>query len=139
MPRWTGWLLTFTPVVFAWVFFRATSFSRAWEILHGMFGINGAVLPPHYMPLALGKHFLSFLGVDFSYPPFWALVGGKKEILALFFCFFIVLALSNSYEWCRGHLQKTHFSLRWAMAIGGILALSICFLSRISEFLYFQF
>jgi hypothetical protein len=94
---------------------------------------------PHYMPLALGKHFLSFLGVDFSYPPFWALVGGKKEILALFFCFFIVLALSNSYEWCRGHLQKTHFSLRWAMAIGGILALSICFLSRISEFLYFQF
>ncbi len=134
-----GWTITFPSVVIAWVFFRASSFSRAWEILQGMFGINGAVLPPHYMPLALGKRLLSLLGIEFSYPPFWALVGGKKEILIIFICFLIILTLPNSYEWCRGYFQRKHFPLRWGIVIGGILALSICFLSRVSEFLYFQF
>ncbi|RAU23581.1 membrane-bound O-acyltransferase family protein [Paramagnetospirillum kuznetsovii] len=39
--RWAGRVLTLAAVVVAWVFFRADSFGRAWEILGGMAGANG--------------------------------------------------------------------------------------------------
>ncbi len=134
-----GWLITFPSVVIAWVFFRATTFSRAWEILEGMFGLNGAVLPPHYMPLAVGQRFLEALGVEFVHSPSWGMIGGKKEILLIAVCTMIVLILPNSYEWCKARFRQRRFSTCWAIAIGGVLAVSICFLDRISEFLYFQF
>lgn len=134
-----GWLITFPSVVIAWVFFRATTFNRAWEILGGMFGLNGAVLPPHYMPLAVGRRFLEALGVEFVHSPSWGLIGGKKEILLIAICIVMVLVLPNSYEWCKARFRQRRFSTCWAVAIGGVLAVSICFLDRISEFLYFQF
>jgi alginate O-acetyltransferase complex protein AlgI len=41
LERGVGWLLTFLAVCFAWVFFRADSFSDATQILRGMAGLNG--------------------------------------------------------------------------------------------------
>jgi hypothetical protein len=41
LPRLAGWALTFGVTVFGYVFFRSTSFTRAWEILRGMLGFNG--------------------------------------------------------------------------------------------------
>ena len=137
MPRWAGWLLTFTPVVFAWVFFRATSFSRAWEILKGMFGLHGFVLPPQYMPIVAIKEIMAKTGVIFSSVPDWTLIGGKREILLLGLCLIMCLFLPNSYEWATVKLRKPAFST--ALFIGGCFALSVFFLNRISEFLYFQF
>jgi alginate O-acetyltransferase complex protein AlgI len=49
-------LLTYTLVNITWVFFRANSFERAWTILQGMFGLNGAaepVLPTYFVVSAL--------------------------------------------------------------------------------------
>lgn len=35
------WLITYIAVCFAWVFFRAESFGRAWEICRSMMGLSG--------------------------------------------------------------------------------------------------
>ena len=43
-------LLTYTLVNITWVFFRAKSFGRAWQVLRGMFGQNadsGPILPTY--------------------------------------------------------------------------------------------
>lgn len=97
------------------------------------------MLPPNYMPLALGRRLLDALGVQISYPTTWAIAGGRNEIFLIGLALLLVLIAPNSYEWAQSRFQKERFTARWAVAIGGILAISLCFLNRISEFLYFQF
>jgi len=41
LPVWLAWLLTFTFVNVAWVFFRAASVADAWTLLEGMAGSRG--------------------------------------------------------------------------------------------------
>lgn len=133
------WMFTFGSVAFAWVFFRAASFSRAREILYGMCGGNGALLPPNWVPFSWLQNLLTFFGVHLSVSPQWALTGGKNQILLLALCTLAVVSFPNSYEWTCSHLQNKRPSAWWAVGIGSVLALGICFLNRISEFLYFQF
>ena len=133
------WMFTFGSVAFAWVFFRAASFSRAREILYGMCGGNGALLPPNWVPFSWLQNLLTFFGVHLSVSPHWALTGGKNQILLLALCTLAVVSFPNSYEWTCSHLQNKRPSAWWAVGIGSVLALGICFLNRISEFLYFQF
>lgn len=45
LPVFVSWLLTFTFVNAAWVFFRADSWADAIKVLKGMVGLNGIVLP----------------------------------------------------------------------------------------------
>src|SRR3990167_9071256 len=40
-----AWLMTFVAIVFSWVYFRAPNVERAHEIISGMIGLNGAILP----------------------------------------------------------------------------------------------
>lgn len=77
--------------------------------------------------------------MEFVNSPSWGLIGVKREILLIAVCIVMVLVLPNSYEWCKARFRQRRFSTCWAVAIGGVLAVSICFLDRISEFLYFQF
>ncbi len=138
--RFCSWLLTFPAIVIAWVFFRATTFSRAWDILQGMFGMNGVVLPPNYMPFAVGRKVLGWLGVQFFTDIAWTMPAGRYEILSLIFCLVMVLISLNSYHWVlASSKRKGSFSTRWGIGMGILLGISLCFLNRISEFLYFQF
>lgn len=41
LPTLACWALTFLTVVVGWVFFRAATFTRAWELLRGMVGLGG--------------------------------------------------------------------------------------------------
>jgi len=105
-----------------------------------MFGRNGALLPPNWVPFSWLQNLLTFFGVQISFSPQWALTGGKNQILLLALCTLAVVSLPNSYEWTCSHLQQNKRpSAWWAIGIGSVLGLSICFLNRISEFLYFQF
>ena len=57
-------LATFLAVVVAWTFFRAETWERAFSILAGMVGLNGAVLPRHTLESLGGAGtLLSDLGV----------------------------------------------------------------------------
>ena len=43
--RWLGRLVTFNVVCFAWIFFRADSFARAWQIIRRLFDAWGEPSP----------------------------------------------------------------------------------------------
>ena len=133
------WLITFLSVVFAWVFFRSTSFSRSWEILSGMVGLNGTILPPHWAPFPWLRDSLLSMGVKIEWPNTWALVAGKWQVLLLVACTLVAVFLPNSFEWTHSRFRRNKLTLAHVAFIGLILAMSVCSLDRISEFLYFQF
>lgn len=136
LPNILSWLITFVSVVIAWVFFRAESFERAWSIIKGMCGVNGVVLPGKVVSFAQNLGIDSFIRVtDFSRP----LCNGSFPIhimtmllLLLFSVFF-----KNSKEWT----EKKFYSptLKTAVLIGLFFAVAVGYLTRVSEFLYFQF
>ncbi|MCB1788669.1 MAG: MBOAT family protein [Gammaproteobacteria bacterium] len=155
-----AWGVTFVAVVVGWVFFRATSFDAAAEMLYGMAGINGIALPNAIaVRLGAGWQWLADLGVttylgggsQFLYTWMW--------ILALFP---VALAMPNTQQVMRSvepainlHTMKHDHALRplsglfdricwqptrtWAWIVGLAAALGVLAMTRISEFLYFQF
>jgi alginate O-acetyltransferase complex protein AlgI len=133
------WLVTFSSVAFAWVFFRAPSFSRAWEILTGLTGSNGVVFRPNWVPFLKLKTLFLTLGAKIEAPADWAMPGGRYQIMLLTACLLGSVILPNSYEWALRNFRQERFSIFKAVGVGTLLAVSICFLDRISEFLYFQF
>ncbi|MEK0449213.1 MAG: hypothetical protein RL088_1481, partial [Verrucomicrobiota bacterium] len=113
--------LTFACVIIGWVFFRASSVDAALNLLKGMSG--------------------GFVASDFSEylrPSVWiaALLG-------------IVWLAPNSQELMARHEPALHDvqprrlswqpSAIWALGLAALFALTVLHLSRVSEFIYFQF
>jgi D-alanyl-lipoteichoic acid acyltransferase DltB (MBOAT superfamily) len=129
--RAAGVLATFVAVTLAWVLFRAESFDAALAIYRGMFGLSGDVV---LQGLAGGVPGLTELA--------WLIAGGL-------ICFFA----PNAYQFMAGHQPalippnidldpgrlRWHPGTAWALAFAALLAWSVLSLSRVSEFLYFQF
>jgi alginate O-acetyltransferase complex protein AlgI len=148
--RLTAWTLTMLAVVVGWVFFRAPTLEVAMRMIAGMAGLNGVALP-QALEMRLGglATSLESLGVTFSMGGGATFISSWIWIVALFgvACF-----LPNSQEimgrfkpvidatpdqLARRLLWKPNAG--WAfgaaiVAVGGVLALT-----RVSEFLYFQF
>jgi hypothetical protein len=145
-----SYTLTFLCVTVAWVFFRADSFSSAMQIIMGMSGTNGIVLLPDYSEIARQ---LSNLGlpirtafdadtiIDFS---------AAKWIFSLLL---VAWVMPNTQEIIRNFkpaldidLSRMKVSricwqpnLKWMFFTSAIFVYSVVNLTRISEFLYFQF
>jgi len=138
-----GGFLTFLAVVVGWVFFRATNFSAALNMLKAMSGFYGIGMPTSL------RHILRGTGPD---------SGSVDNSLGLIVaCFLLLIAwlAPNTQEltgyvgpdgaYGHGKTPSTTSaiywepSLRWGFALGILLALGIMSLSHISEFLYFQF
>ena len=147
--------LTFLAVVVAWVFFRASSFAAALDILHGMAGRHGAALPeglafavrPAIKQLAaLGIGFDSNSGTEFVATWIWIaaclaiimLLPNTQEFLSRFNPVLMTerapILHSGSWVFLRWWLSGT-----WAVAIGAIAFLGIISITRVSPFLYWQF
>ena len=130
--RGLAWLVTFTAVVVAWVFFRATDLSAALSMLRSMAGVHGAVLPdqiigfvPPLAHLAQGVGKVPYLA-DGS-------VMGCVE-MALMLAIGLVLALAAPT------LPSLRNRWRYALVVPcGALALQRVIYGHSSEFLYFQF
>ena len=111
-------ILTFIAIVSAWVFFRATSLEQAAHILGSMFG---------FVP---SNHFYA---------------GSEKAILYIIMGYAACMTLPSSMAYFRMAEQEGPIKLRFrphlksAIAISVIFCLSLMMLSRVSEFLYFQF
>ena len=145
-----AWAITFLAVVIGWVFFRAPSLDAATNILQGMAGLNGAVLPAAVVRVlpALAAP-LQAIGVELGLSGGHAFVQSYSWILA---CAAIAFLLPNTQQVMvqfqfapgigSGASQRRILwqpNLVWAtvvalIAMGGILSLS-----RVSEFLYYQF
>ncbi len=139
-----SWILTMLSIMIAWVFFRAESFSGAINILTGMFGANGFILPEYYqikLPTLVAS-LVTLLGVSFGYVSY---IINKYDFIMLIVLIFSVLKLPNSQEIVFGEVSyqgiifKWKPNLLWALFTVLITVFSIMSLNRVSEFLYFQF
>ncbi len=151
--RLAAMLLTFLAVVVGWVFFRAENFSAALGMLEAMAGFNGAVVP-HTWPRLCGACLWVAqhkLGIDIAVGPtasgfdplgdslYWIagllavawLAPNTQEIMGKFKPALERIERPGRPSWAP--------TTAWALLIGGVGTLSLLHLSRVSEFLYFQF
>jgi alginate O-acetyltransferase complex protein AlgI len=164
LPRRLGkllaWLTTFVAVVIGWVFFRASSFDAALEMLQAMAGLNGVAVP-NAIAARLGDTWPMLANLGFS-----SYLGGGSQFICTWLWIAILLAVVvampntqqimtrfepvlKSYVSDERNeilpMKRLHSALcwrpsgNWAVASGVIAALGVFAMSRISEFLYFQF
>src|SRR5262249_27598056 len=149
--RVLGFVATFLAVVVSWVFFRAPNFSAAGNMLRGMAGLQGAILPEGLsfalhglQPLlsTIGVHFGSGSGSEMIRT--WVWIGA---LLA------IALAVPNSQEMLTkyrpvleiNNLERKPTPVQWALTpawaviAGAAIFLGVISINRVSEFLYWQF
>lgn len=126
MPFPIGQLITFIAVVVAWVFFRAADTETAFSMLTTMMDLHGGAIIPDFNSWFI---IILLLLVAWLAPNTQEMTGyvGPEGIYG-------DAALPTA-----SIKAKWQPSLRWAMAIGFLFALSVACLSRISEFIYFQF
>lgn len=131
MPRFLAWLMTFNFVNAAWIFFRAKSFGDAINVLKGMIGINGIVLPE-----SLAGRLSGFQDYGVRFGPWLGNIGGNEKTLITIAIFLLLsLLYRNSNEMAaRFKPNLSHLVLACA-----IVVMSILYLGRYSEFLYFRF
>jgi hypothetical protein len=150
-----GFVLTFLSVAVAMVLFRAPTLASAAEILKGMIGLNGIMLPQQIFdrlaPLA-----------DALQPIIAITAGGAlMDLVAVSIwvgaLLFIALAMPNSLEMLSSYepalgvkppagdrnlllrLSAWKPTIPWALATSALAATAVMWVSRKSEFLYWQF
>ncbi len=148
-----GFVVTFLAVAVAWVFFRATSFAAALDVLRGMAGLYGISLPEGFAfalrPVAPALH---ALGVSFAQESGAQMIKTWGWIIALLG---IAWLLPNSQELLARYrpviemnspaATPSHRALAWrltpgwAVFAGAIGFLGVISITRVSEFLYWQF
>ena len=151
LGRTVARLATFIAVVVGWVFFRASNFDDAVAILRGMAGMNGASVPAVFvMQFPWMRAALESWGVAF-------MLGGTTRFVLQYAWIIALLPLTlfapNTQE-ILGRFQpaldfhasastSTRLSWRpspsWGMLVSLIVASGLLSLSRVSEFLYYQF
>ena len=146
--RPVGFLLTFLAVSVAMVLFRATSVSAAVDILRGLVGLNGVVLPAELLQWPVFSWLSPVVTATSSEDPasFLMAIGW---IIGLFL---IVVGLPNSVRTLHEHrpvleLQPRKESLPilwdssvlWLVFIATLGAYAVFNISPDSEFLYWQF
>ncbi|MGD6778544.1 MBOAT family O-acyltransferase [Sutcliffiella horikoshii] len=128
-----AWLITFNFVNIAWVFFRAESFTDATNVLKAMLGFNGIILPD-IAGLESRLSFLTNYGLQFEEMII------NNEVITQSVMFIIVFGLvcvlvKNTME------LKNANILNWKYVgfTAAVLTYAILNLTKISEFLYFNF
>ena len=144
-------VLTFLFVTTAWVFFRAGSLDTASNILAGMAGLNGVVLPETY-GARLGALGDMALGWGWRFEEMYLFLG-LEQVLWLTGLLALAWLRPNALEWTRysppdGEVMEPRGlwrrlswrpSVLWALCLSGMAVLSLVLMSRTGEFLYFQF
>jgi D-alanyl-lipoteichoic acid acyltransferase DltB (MBOAT superfamily) len=131
-------VITFMAVVVAWVFFRSESFGGAMQVLEGMSGVNGFSLPSAWLQKAGSLAGLENMGIVFAeimvtgFDKFW--------IINIFFGLLIVWFMPNTQQFMDGKTRlQWQASAAWAVSMALVATIALLSLTRVSEFLYFQF
>jgi D-alanyl-lipoteichoic acid acyltransferase DltB (MBOAT superfamily) len=130
MPAWLGWLITFNFVNISFVFFRSKTVAGALDMLKGMAGLNGVMLHKSLAKIKV----LSTLGITFG--SWLDAINGKDETWIM-----IIVALLISVCWKNSMEIVSSVRPAWSwFALLLIIAFwSLQDMSKVSEFLYFQF
>lgn len=144
-------LLTFLVVVVAWVFFRAESFTSALAIVAGMAGQNGLSLSESAWQTLHESHPDWLAGVAMNGLAPLSKVNGDRALILIIFGLVWVWVMPNVQQLMRSFrpvldgkvLAESRLGWRFTMLhawlTGLIFVLSLSFLSRVRDFLYFQF
>jgi D-alanyl-lipoteichoic acid acyltransferase DltB (MBOAT superfamily) len=131
MPKLVAWFLTFNFVNGAWVFFRAKDLGDAMKVLKGMTGLSGLVLPKFMEPMAGA---FPTQGISFG-NPLAGINGGDMTFPIVFVILLLSVLFRNSNMMVQGF--KPAVSRLCFLVV--IAVLSILYLGKHSEFLYFRF
>jgi alginate O-acetyltransferase complex protein AlgI len=123
-----GRALTFLAVVVGWVFFRATDVDSAVAMLRAMAGINGLGLAQSAGKSGDALLIVALLLLAWLAPNTQELVGYQGPDGA-----------TGTNTRSESPRRSWEPSVRWALLVGCMMAFSIMSLSKISQFLYFQF
>ena len=129
LPHFLAWFFTFNFLNISFSIFRAKDLEEALKIFKGMFGFNGLAF--------------SDIGLDFleGMERFGITIGAYMstdnylQISLLVFAFYVVLKRENSMEM----MAKFKPSQKIALLVGTLFVLSLFSMSRVSEFIYFNF
>jgi D-alanyl-lipoteichoic acid acyltransferase DltB (MBOAT superfamily) len=146
-----GRAITFAAVVVAWVTFRAETMQGVVGMYRAMAGLNGFSLPGNLdaLVIMLNRWIPDAYIVAQGFGEF----GGPTDFLKLLGLLGIVWFMPNTIELMRTHhpasgtetFRLDKFSvewtptLRWAFLIAMMAVVAISDLTKVSEFLYFQF
>ena len=158
--------LTFLAVVVGWVFFRSDSYSSAIIILQGMAGLNGISVPASFEN-KLNTYIFNNSWVHYNGNFPLTLYNNINVSLTLLIALFIVFFTPNTsqilyqdrfsdvfnvekksnYNYDKKIIKKYFFkglivwqpSKLWAFLLSMIFIYSVTNLTKVSEFLYFQF
>ena len=123
-----AWFITFNFINITWIFFRAKEWEQAKNIFLGMGGVNGVILPEKYV------HYFHEGIIQFG--TVYEHIEGKSQTTTyLILGLIMVLFCKNSMQWVK-NFKPTLFTLGFAI---GLFLTGISMMSRVSEFLYFNF
>lgn len=131
LPSIPSHILTLFCVIVAFAIFRAPNVQTAFEVLKGLFGWNGIVLPESY---AHKFGLLSEYGVVFKTLPMSNV--RLNDLLFIIAFFMIALILPNSMYWKERFLKHP---IIWGLGASMIFVACVLNLDAVTEFLYYQF
>jgi alginate O-acetyltransferase complex protein AlgI len=127
LPKVLAWFVTFLFVHLAWVYFRAPDIASAHAMFAKMFNFEELQLPPRIASIVADTLGLSFQNAAYFFD--------LKLIILLAIFFGVVLFTKNSIE----KLETFKPTVKNAAFISVVTVLSLLYLNRVSEFLYFNF
>ncbi|MBH8554609.1 MBOAT family protein [Nostocaceae cyanobacterium CENA357] len=131
-----SWFITFLAVVFAWVFFRAKNMNTAFAISKSMLGLNGLSFSNDLIESGLFKiiFHISVLLVIVLFTPNVQEWMSKYEPVLNYEK--LKKLSSNNIVWSRLQWQPNKI---YALVTSVLTVIALLHLTKVSEFLYFQF
>jgi len=131
MNKVLAWFITFNFVNITFVFFRANDFDAAVKVLRSMFSLDSIVLP---IILENKLSFLNQYGVEFNN---WAvdIDGNNWTAVWIILALLAVLLCKNTME----EKERFKLNLKTALFATACFLVGVLSLSKVSEFLYFNF
>ena len=130
LPKVVAWIVIFNFINFSWIFFRANTFADAFKVIRGMLGMEGVVVPMNDR-----LKFLEDYGVERFYGWLGQINGDKYMLLMVVVFLFFILIFKNSIE----IKDRLKMNFAYALQTAFMLYVSVFFMNKISEFLYFNF
>jgi D-alanyl-lipoteichoic acid acyltransferase DltB (MBOAT superfamily) len=140
--------LTFMAIIVGWVFFRATSFEAATDMLQAMAGVNGLTMDME--PVELAANAAVLVTTDAAetslIQDLWLLLQDRSTDVMLACLLVVAWFFPNSHDIIESRSHRSGwFSLRWqptpawAACVAACLLATMTQMSKVSAFLYFQF
>ena len=131
MNKWLAWFITFNFINITWIFFRSKDWAQANNVIYGMIGKNGIILSEKY-----SKYLGNIHNEIIQFGTVYEHINGKAQTTVyIIFGFIMVLTLKNSMQ------LLENFKPNWLNLIFTltIFLTAVSMMSRVSEFLYFNF